>query len=62
MTDIETPDAELLRRYAEGDDDAFATLVRRHRDRLWAVALRTMRSYDEAADALKLTEHEEPKA
>src|SRR3982751_6289404 len=27
--------------------------VRRHRDRLWAVALRTMRDREEAADALQ---------
>lgn len=53
MTDLEPSDADLLRRYADGDDDAFATLVRRHRDRLWAVALRTMRSPEEAADALQ---------
>ena len=32
---------------------AFATLVSRHRDRLWAVALRTMRNPDDAADALQ---------
>jgi RNA polymerase sigma-70 factor (ECF subfamily) len=47
------PDAELLRRHVAGDPDAFATLVGRHRDRLWAVALRTMRNPDDAADALQ---------
>ncbi len=36
-----------------GDPDAFATLVGRHRDRLWAVALRTMRNPEDAADALQ---------
>lgn len=52
MTD-DTSDADLLRAYAAGDNDAFTTLVRRHKDRLWAVALRTMRSPEEAADALQ---------
>ncbi len=47
------PDAELLRRHVDGDPDAFATLVGRHRDRLWAVALRTMRNPEDAADALQ---------
>ncbi len=46
-------DAELLRRHVAGDPDAFATLVGRHRDRLWAVALRTMRNPEDAADALQ---------
>jgi RNA polymerase sigma-70 factor (ECF subfamily) len=46
-------DAALLRAHVEGDPDAFATLVARHQDRLWAVALRTMRNPDEAADALQ---------
>ena len=46
-------DAELLRAHVEGDPQAFATLVARHQDRLWAVALRTMRNPEEAADALQ---------
>src|SRR5699024_2611985 len=33
--------------------DAFALLVQRHRDRMWAVALRTIRQPDDAADALQ---------
>jgi RNA polymerase sigma-70 factor (ECF subfamily) len=48
-----SPDKELLRRHAEGDPDAFAELVRRHRDRMWAVALRTLGNPEEAADALQ---------
>jgi RNA polymerase sigma-70 factor (ECF subfamily) len=36
-----------------GDGDAFGELFRRHRDRLWAVALRTVSDPDEAADALQ---------
>ncbi len=46
-------DAELLRAHVAGDPYAFDTLIKRHRDRLWAVALRTMRDPDEAADALQ---------
>jgi len=39
--------------HAAGDQHAFGELVRRHRDRMWAVALRTLRDPDEAADALQ---------
>jgi len=46
-------DTELLRRHVAGDSDAFGELYRRHRDRLWAVALRTMCDPEEAADALQ---------
>ncbi len=46
-------DAALLRAHAAGDRDAFAELVRRHRDRLWAVALRTLGDREDAADALQ---------
>ena len=53
MTAPERTDADLLKAHAEGDPYAFDTLVRRHKDRLWAVALRTLRDPDEAADALQ---------
>src|ERR1700744_4878204 len=46
-------DHELLRRHVAGDSDAFGELFRRHRDRLWAVALRTVCDPEEAADALQ---------
>jgi len=46
-------DAGLLRAHADGDHEAFAELVRRHRDRLWAVALRTLGDREEAADAVQ---------
>ncbi|MET9957985.1 RNA polymerase sigma factor SigM [Streptomyces sp. NPDC006326] len=46
-------DQELLARHAAGDPDAFGELVRRHRDRLWAVALRTLGDREEAADAVQ---------
>ena len=53
MTDQPVPDdVALLRAHAAGDPYAFAELVRRHRDRLWAVALRTLSDREEAADAL----------
>lgn len=46
-------DAELLLAHAEGDPDAFGELVRRHQNRLWSVALGTMRDPDDAADAVQ---------
>ncbi|CAL9496172.1 RNA polymerase sigma factor SigM [Streptomyces thermocarboxydus] len=46
-------DQELLTRHVEGDADAFGEIVRRHRDRLWAVALRTLGDREEAADAVQ---------
>lgn len=49
----EREDPELLAAHAAGDRDAFGELVRRHRDRLWAVALRTLGDREEAADALQ---------
>ena len=49
----ERSDLDLLRAHVAGDRDAFAELFRRHRDRLWAVALRTIGDREEAADALQ---------
>jgi RNA polymerase sigma-70 factor, ECF subfamily len=46
-------DAELLAAHVSGDTAAFAEVVRRHRDRLWAVALRTLGDREEAADAVQ---------
>ncbi|MEU4008677.1 RNA polymerase sigma factor SigM [Streptomyces pseudogriseolus] len=46
-------DQDLLTRHVEGDPDAFGEIVRRHRDRLWAVALRTLGDREEAADAVQ---------
>jgi RNA polymerase sigma-70 factor (ECF subfamily) len=51
MSDL--PDAELLRAHVDGDPDAFAELFARHRDRLWAVAMRTMGNPEDAADGLQ---------
>jgi RNA polymerase sigma-70 factor (ECF subfamily) len=49
----EQSDHELLLAHVDGDPDAFAVLFRRHRDRLWAVALRTMGNPEDAADGLQ---------
>ena len=46
-------DAELLRLHLAGDQQAFGTLFLRHKDRLWAVALRIVCDPDDAADALQ---------
>jgi RNA polymerase sigma-70 factor (ECF subfamily) len=46
-------DHSLIRAHLAGDPDAFGKLVRRHQDRLWAVALRTLGDREEAADALQ---------
>jgi RNA polymerase sigma-70 factor (ECF subfamily) len=46
-------DGALLRAHVAGDADAFGLLFSRHRDRLWAVALRTTGDPEEAADALQ---------
>jgi RNA polymerase sigma-70 factor (ECF subfamily) len=52
MTEERT-DADLLAAHVAGDTDAFGLLFARHRDRLWAVALRTMGNPDDAADGLQ---------
>src|SRR4051795_6340329 len=49
----DTSDQDLLALHVDGDPDAFGELVRRHRDRLWAVAVRTLGDREEAADALQ---------
>ena len=49
----EPSDRELLTRHSSGDRDAFGELVRRHRDRLWRIALRTLGDPDDAADAVQ---------
>lgn len=49
----ERTDAELLAAHVAGDRDAFGEIVVRHRDRLWAVALRTTGDREDAADAVQ---------
>ena len=46
-------DRALIAAHVAGDPDAFGELVRRHTARLWAVAVRTLRDPDDAADALQ---------
>jgi RNA polymerase sigma-70 factor, ECF subfamily len=46
-------DAELLAAHVAGDPEAFGELFSRHRDRLWAVALRTTGDPETAADGLQ---------
>lgn len=46
-------DEQLLRDHLHGDPDAFGEIFRRHRDRLWAVALRTCRDRELAADCVQ---------
>lgn len=43
----------MLARHIDGDPEAFGQLFLRHRDRLWAIAVRTMSDPEEAADALQ---------
>ncbi len=46
-------DYELVRRHVAGDPDAFGELFRRHRDRMWAVALRTTGNPELASDCVQ---------
>ncbi len=47
----DTPDEELVRRYLEGDTEAFGALVQRHQSRVYNVALRVLGDPDDARDA-----------
>ena len=49
----ERTDRELLSAHCAGHTDAFGELFRRHRDRMWALALRTTRDPEMAADAVQ---------
>ena len=46
-------DVSLLEAHVAGDTTAFGELFARHRDRLWAVALRTTGNPEDASDALQ---------
>jgi RNA polymerase sigma-70 factor (ECF subfamily) len=48
-------DEALVRRAASGQREAFEELVRRHRARVFALALRICRNHDDAEDALQET-------
>lgn len=49
----ERDDRDLLRAHVSGDPDAFGELFRRHRDRMWAVAVRTTGDRELAADCVQ---------
>lgn len=49
----EVDDRALVQAHVQGDPSAFAELVRRHRDRMWFVALRTLRNREDASDAVQ---------
>lgn len=46
-------DADLLAEHLQGSPTAFGELVARHRDRLWAVALRTVGNPEDAEDVVQ---------
>jgi len=46
-------DRELLSAHCAGDADAFGELFRRHKDRMWAVAMRTCGDRELASDCLQ---------
>lgn len=46
-------DSELVAAHRAGERRAFDELVRRHGDRLWALAYRTLRDPEDAADVLQ---------
>ncbi|MEO7448870.1 MAG: RNA polymerase sigma factor SigM [Humibacillus sp.] len=50
---VELSDKELLALHVNGHETAFGELFRRHRDRMWAVALRTVRDPELAADCVQ---------
>lgn len=51
--DTALTDGELLAAHQAGDRRAFGVLARRHRDRMWSVALRTLRNPEDAADVVQ---------
>lgn len=51
--DGDSEDRALLAAHVAGDPHAFDALLRRHRSRLWAVAVRTLGDPEEAADAVQ---------
>jgi len=49
----DTDDRALMAAHVAGDARAFDELVRRHRQRMWAVAVRTLRDPEDASDAVQ---------
>ena len=52
-SDLGKSDTDLLAAHVAGDPEAFGILFARHQQRMWAVALRTLRNPDDAADAVQ---------
>lgn len=50
---LERTDRELMQLHLAGDPDAFGEIFRRHKDRMWAVAMRTCGNRELAADAVQ---------
>lgn len=50
---LERTDRELMHLHLDGDPDAFGEIFRRHKDRMWAVAMRTCGNRELAADAVQ---------
>ena len=48
-------DEMLVREYAEGNNDAFDTLLRRHQDRIYSYILRVIKNEDVANDIFQET-------
>lgn len=46
-------DAELITAHCAGDAEAFGEIFRRHKDRMWAVAVRVCRDRELAADCVQ---------
>jgi RNA polymerase sigma-70 factor (ECF subfamily) len=51
MADAQPRDEDLVRRYLEGDGDAFASLVKRHERRVYNLSLRMTGNEEDARDA-----------
>lgn len=51
--DPDQVDRDLVQAHVAGDPHAFNTLLSRHRQRLWAVALRTTGNAEDASDAVQ---------
>jgi RNA polymerase sigma-70 factor, ECF subfamily len=49
----ERTDRDLMAQHCAGDPDAFGEIFRRHRDRMWALALRTTGNRELASDCLQ---------
>lgn len=49
----EPTDPDLIRKHLQGDPDAFSALFRRHKQELWAVAIRLLGDVDRAAEAIQ---------